>query len=450
MVDRTTTIAVRETSVFDERTNIVYSLGASQITRWDAITGRFLAPIILPGSLSSLALSPDGRYLVVGDSATITTAGQTQGVLHRIDLQTSAVTDIVYSTAFYEGGVTDVVVAANGTALFTTQFLGSGWTPLRTFPVSGAAPAPAILVNSVRGGSTLTASPDGRYVLILEANSSNAPFSLYDSTMGRVIASSDLYTIGLSGFNNDNGSVTNSGLISIVTYNSFVIYNNNFVVVKNFTPQQSSGTYSDAEFSLDGRQLYAWNTNTDRVEIYDTTNWTKIGELDPGVLINTQGNGSAFGRMQVVDDGRLLLMTTTGGVRVLDLNARLMTRITGTAGSDTLTGSVGGDSLFGLGGNDNLVGGEGDDILVGAAGADAMTGGSGSDTFRYLATSDSTAAVQDTITDFVTGTDRIDLTALNPTSVSVGRLAGGVSVVFAETPGGAFQAYVNGAVNSND
>ena len=97
-----------------------------------------------------------------------------------------------------------------------------------------------------------------------------------------------------------------------------------------------------------------------------------------------------------------------------------------------------------------LIGNASANVLTGAGGADTLTGGAGADTFRYVATSDSTAAAQDIITDFQTGVDRIDLTGINPTSVSVGRLAGGVSVVFAESPGGAFQAYVNGAVNAND
>ncbi|MBJ7486504.1 calcium-binding protein [Brevundimonas sp.] len=100
---------------------------------------------------------------------------------------------------------------------------------------------------------------------------------------------------------------------------------------------------------------------------------------------------------------------------------------------------------------DTLAGGAGDDLIVGGGGADTLTGGAGADVFRYTAAADSTAGSQDTITDFQSGVDQIDLAALNATSVSVGRLADGSSVVFAETPGGPVQIFVRGSnVNADD
>jgi uncharacterized protein len=55
-----------------------------------------------------------------------------------------------------------------------------------------------------------------------------------------------------------------------------------------------------------------------------------------------------------------------------------------------------------------LVGTAGDDILVGDAGADRLTGGAGMDLFTYTSMRDA----GDVITDFLPGTDRIDLRAL--------------------------------------
>ena len=115
--------------------------------------------------------------------------------------------------------------------------------------------------------------------------------------------------------------------------------------------------------------------------------------------------------------------------------------VVGAIGTGVLNGGAGADLLEGLATSDQITGG---------AGADTLTGGGGADVFRYLATSDSTASSQDTITDFQTGLDRIDLTALNPTSISIARLVGG-SAVYAQTPGGAFQAFLPGAtLNATD
>lgn len=116
-----------------------------------------------------------------------------------------------------------------------------------------------------------------------------------------------------------------------------------------------------------------------------------------------------------------------------------------------MAGSAGADAMQGTSRADQLVGGGGNDVLTGGGGGDTLTGGAGADTFRYLSGSDSTAVASDIITEFVTGSDRIDLTAMALTSVSVARLAGGASVVFAETAAGAFQLFVAaGNVNATD
>ena len=132
-----------------------------------------------------------------------------------------------------------------------------------------------------------------------------------------------------------------------------------------------------------------------------------------------------------------LTLTTLQAIGFGTLTVSGIEILNGGRGADRFTGGAEANTFRGNGGND---------ILTGGGGADTLTGGSGADVFRYLAASDSTAAVQDIITDFQVGTDRIDLTALNPISVSVARLAGGGSVVFAETANGLFQLF---AANAN-
>jgi len=69
---------------------------------------------------------------------------------------------------------------------------------------------------------------------------------------------------------------------------------------------------------------------------------------------------------------------------------------------------TGNDLLVGRGGNDTLRGGPGNDVLIGGAGNDTLTGGADSDIFDYNALSDR-GTTGDTITDFQTGTDDLDL-----------------------------------------
>ncbi len=92
----------------------------------------------------------------------------------------------------------------------------------------------------------------------------------------------------------------------------------------------------------------------------------------------------------------------------------------GNAFNNVMIGNNGNNTLNGDLGNDTLSGGNGNDVLLGAGGADISTGGAGVDTFRYTAAGQSIGINQDTITDFVSGTDKIDLNAIDANTTPAG------------------------------
>jgi Ca2+-binding RTX toxin-like protein len=80
----------------------------------------------------------------------------------------------------------------------------------------------------------------------------------------------------------------------------------------------------------------------------------------------------------------------------------------------TIDGGAGNDQITGGAANDTINGGAGNDIITGGAGADNLTGGEGNDVFVYAAVAQSfgtTSATIDKITDFGTGSDKIDVSA---------------------------------------
>lgn len=85
---------------------------------------------------------------------------------------------------------------------------------------------------------------------------------------------------------------------------------------------------------------------------------------------------------------------------------------TGGSGADAYQGGSQADVLNGGSGADTLSGGGGNDTIKGGVGVDLLTGGTGNDIFVFTAVGDSTFANYDTITDFGTGTDKIDLTGI--------------------------------------
>ncbi len=83
----------------------------------------------------------------------------------------------------------------------------------------------------------------------------------------------------------------------------------------------------------------------------------------------------------------------------------------GDDGRDHLRGDMGNDTLSGGAGDDWLQGGRGDDVLIGSGGRDRLQGGAGADTFVF--NSDTLGSRgRDSIDDFRTAVDRIDLSAI--------------------------------------
>jgi Ca2+-binding RTX toxin-like protein len=102
----------------------------------------------------------------------------------------------------------------------------------------------------------------------------------------------------------------------------------------------------------------------------------------------------------------LSAITSGQGWKVTNLGAA--TKFMGSQYNDTLIGGMG---------RDTLLGGVGDDFLAGGVGLDTLTGGDGSDTFRFGGNTET-----DRITDFVSGTDRIELDSKLFKAITVGTL----------------------------
>jgi Ca2+-binding RTX toxin-like protein len=94
-------------------------------------------------------------------------------------------------------------------------------------------------------------------------------------------------------------------------------------------------------------------------------------------------------------------------------------------GNDTFTGV---NAVEGSNFNDTIAGSIGNDTIFGRGGADLLTGGTGADHFNFVATSDSTVASHDTISDFLHGTDVIDTSAIAGITAVQGLISGSTQV----------------------
>lgn len=111
------------------------------------------------------------------------------------------------------------------------------------------------------------------------------------------------------------------------------------------------------------------------------------------------------------------------------------------AGNDDLLGNAVANRLDAGAGNDRLNGAAGDDTLLGGAGNDTLIGGLGADTFVFGNTG------TDIISDFVSGSDRIDLTLFDPSATAGDQAMTFIGAAAFGSVAGEVRTYSVGSVN---
>lgn len=157
----------------------------------------------------------------------------------------------------------------------------------------------------------------------------------------------------------------------------------------------SSGTFNEFE-GMDGNDVIIGNGNT-RIAFYNAADGITI-DLNAGT-----SQGIAAGNVAAVG------MDTFSGVNA----------VRGSAFADVIVGNGGSNTLDGQAGNDTIRGGGGADTLIGGAGADR---------FVFASASDSTVASHDTISDFASGVDIIDTSAISGVTAVQGLISGTTQV----------------------
>src|SRR5438067_2427655 len=119
---------VRTGMVFDHAgQNLYISDGDGLIKTFNLSTRTLGRSYNLGGWVWGIDIARDDSFILAAQAG----VSGSQGTFQRVNLANGAITNVHYTRAPLETGGWDVAIASNGLAMVTTQFAGSGWTPLR-------------------------------------------------------------------------------------------------------------------------------------------------------------------------------------------------------------------------------------------------------------------------------------------------------------------------------
>lgn len=303
--------AGRVDMVHDAQRGFIYITDGDKVLRYHEASGTFIDPVTLGGRLGGLDLSPDGTVLAIADRAS--SAGEVWVHLLRLDdLQASKLTA---PKAFYEDGTWTAAFAADGTLLVTSRFAGSGWVPMRRWDLGQGTWKE---VASVRQDTMVTASGDGRTIAFAEANISDGSWGAYDTASGQLVRRQG-YDAGTSWFNFEIGADAAGKQFAIPTYGGTFIYNEAYAQVARLGQYAGPQPIGVAYHPVENLVYFPW-AGTGEVRAFDTATFAQVGSWDFEDSFQATGN-AAFrqGRTRLSRDGSLLMVSVTGGVRILRL-----------------------------------------------------------------------------------------------------------------------------------
>lgn len=371
----------RADMVHDDARGVVYIANGGEVLRYHLASGAFLAPIALGGALQGIDLSPDQTTLAVADDV----SSATEAWVHLVSLDDLSVRKAtVAKSGTYEGGTHSLAYAADGRLYTSSAFWGSGWTPMRRYdPATQTWTALA----SVMQDTMLSPSGDGQTLAFAESNSSSGPWGIVDIPTGQIVRREG-YTNGTAWYNYEIASDRLGSQFAFPTYGGTQIYNDDYQKIATIGQYAGPQPIGAAYHPVERIAYFPW-AQTREVRAYDMNSFTQIASYDFEDDFTSTGNRAyQQGRTRVSRDGSLLMVSVSGGVRVLQTYAPLAAAsvsATATAGvpvSIALAGSIGNNGAL-----DYAISAPPAHGTVAVSGATASytpaADFSGTDTFRY-------------------------------------------------------------------
>ncbi|HEX6987803.1 MAG TPA: Ig-like domain-containing protein, partial [Planctomycetaceae bacterium] len=299
------------------RRHLLVTTADGTVERLDLTDMRLLDPFKVGSSLLGADIAPDGGSLYVAESV----RNVTQGFVRKVSLADGSVTNLAYDLAGLESGAYDIAITADGRALVTTLFAGSGWIPLRVLDLATGTFSNPTGLRSVRQNTDLYRSADRSRVLLLEGNISSGPVHVYDAATGGFPAgiTTDTFVTYYP------AAVNRDGSLNAIGFSGLAVYDANLRPVP--APVLSDRTTG---LAFDPTRDVLYRAGSTEITVFETGSFTELFRFPIGETLSSKTP------MAVSDDGRFLFLGTAAGVRVYRLaaDARRVTLAAGQAVTD--------------------------------------------------------------------------------------------------------------------
>ena len=394
----------------------------------DNITGRDLNDIIDGGAGNNTINGGTGNNTATYFDAPLRSNGV--GINVNVSTSSSVLQVIHGATGEYTDSLTNIqtIAGSTGTDTIDTSSITSHnlvytftqtsvtvldlttFTNLVQYTPNASAPTTVVLVaNNSPSNNTISISGGNWQITEPVANSHTS--NSFQNAAGAIT-----YTVDTNGVLTANGSslhavLTNAGgTFSNITLNSGD---------STFDGSQSSVAFNLTSGSATGNQTLTGGSGNDSFHAGSGTNI-----LDGGAGTNSLFGGANNDTYVFTTHAGNDTITDTSGVNTLDFSA------TSTGGTMNLTStasqSMGGSTVtltsgtqitnvIGTSGNDTITGNSLNNVINGHGGNDTLTGGAGNDTFAVSTNATPATAETITITDFTSGSDKLDLSAYQTT-----------------------------------
>lgn len=302
--------------VFD-RYNVLHVSNADRLIRYDVRRDEMLADIVVSGAnLRGLDIDPTGCHIVAADG---NAADSTTLRIWILRNGSNDATDVRFARMSGEGGTHAVAFVDASSLYVTSDYQGSGSTPLRRVSLADGSTQE---LRTISENSMIAVSRDGRYYAYSESNISSGPVRLGDTGTNDILSSINtdwfMFEIAIS----PDGSVIfapsyGGGLVFDRVGSQLSQRAQNIGAYAFWSPiGMAFATHTPAVFA----SMWSWSSaDPHGVVVFDDASFDSMDTLHPHQF-GWVGNGSFNeGRMKLSSDGRYLAVTVANGVAVYDV-----------------------------------------------------------------------------------------------------------------------------------